>query len=179
MSSDARFEPGFKKTVRWTLFTAGGIIVIMGLLCALNPVLGSPAQISVMGVGLLVSGLNYFVPYFALKNSQIRPKWLMLLGVVDAAFGVLFISRMGLLLFKPLLLAGIWLIFAACLRVYMAFANFRERIPMWWMTLAVSVCMIAAAAVVMSVPSDAALAWCALIIPGIFVIQEGRKLFGK
>jgi uncharacterized membrane protein HdeD (DUF308 family) len=179
MSSDARFEPGFRKTVRWTLFTAGGIIVIMGLLCALNPILRSPAQITAMGVGLLVSGLNYFVPYFALKNSRLRPKWLMLLGVADAAFGVLFISRVVLLLFKPLQLTGIWLIFVACLRVYMAFVNFRERIPAWWITLTVSACMLVAAAVMMSVSADTALAWCALIITGVFVINEGRKLFGK
>jgi uncharacterized membrane protein HdeD (DUF308 family) len=179
MTPDASFESGFKKTVRWTLFTAGGVIILVGALGALSRVFSIISPPSALGVGLIFSGLNYLVPYFALKNSKIRPKWLMVLGGVDAIFGILFLTRLGLLPFRLPTLIGLWIIFVACARVYMAFANFRAGVGKWWVTLTVSAYMVLASASMMANSADTAslLAWNALIVTGLFIINEGRKLF--
>ena len=184
MKSPANFEPGFKRTVRWTLFTDGGIIILIGALGALNPVLRSPSPETAFGVGLLLSGFNYFVPYlsfFFLKNSDIRPRWFIPIGVLNVVFGVLFIVRVGSILFRLPVLAGLWMIFAACARAFMAFENFRFGVRKWWITLTVGAYMLFAAAAMMantgetiSIPS-----WSAMIVSGMFIINEGRKLFGE
>ena len=181
MTAHVRFEPGFKKTVKWTLFTAGGLIVLIGALGALSYAFPSITLPTVMGVGLLVSGLNYLVPYFALKNFPVRPKWFMILGIVDVVFGILFAARIWLVPFRFPTLAGIWMIFAACSRVFMAFENFRAKIGKWWITLVVSGYMLfAAAAMMANTTKDMSFpSWSAMIVSGVFIINEGRKLFGE
>lgn len=185
MTSPAGFEPGFKKTVRWTLFTDGVIIILIGvfgaLLGALNQVMYLSYFPTVIGGGLLVSGINYLVPYAALKKFTIRPRWFLFIGALYSIFGVLFLTRIVLILFKPPILTGIWLIFAACARAFMAFENFKSGIAKWWITLTVGGYMLFAAAVMMTNTSDAISipSWSAMMVSGIFIINEGRKLFGE
>jgi uncharacterized membrane protein HdeD (DUF308 family) len=133
-----------------------------------------------VGAGLIFSGINYFVPYLALKHSKIRPKWFMVLGALDAVFGILFLTGLGLIPFRFPTLVGIWIIFVACARVYMAFANFRAGVGKWWVTLTVSAYMVLASASMMANAADtiSLLAWNALIVTGLFIVNEGRKLFG-
>ena len=178
MNPDANFEAGFKKTVRWTLFTDGAIIILIGALGVLNPILNSPSPPTAIGLGLLVSGLNYLVPYISLKNSPIRPRWFILIGVLNAVFGVLFLARLGLILFRLPVLAGIWMIFAACARAFMAFENYRSGIKKWWMTLTVGAYFLFAAAAMMTNTADIVSipSWSAMIVLGLFIINEGRKL---
>jgi uncharacterized membrane protein HdeD (DUF308 family) len=119
------------------------------------------------------------VPYFALKNSVFRPNWFMALGAIDGLFGVLCLTRIGFILFSFPVLIGIWIIFSACARFYMAFLNFRAGIGKWWITLVVSAYMLLASASMMANTSDTIwfLSWNTLIIMGAAIINEGRMLF--
>jgi uncharacterized membrane protein HdeD (DUF308 family) len=181
MTADAEFQKGFKMTVRWTLFTAGAIIIVMGVLGALSPVFPAISPSFVMGCGLIVSGANYFVPYIALRAAPLRPRWFLVLAVIDAVFGVLFLTRIGLILFKLPILVGLWMVFLCCARFYMAYLNRKAHIPCWWITLTVCGYAALAAAAVMSNSSDSLslFSWNAFIMTGLFMVNEGRKLFGK
>ena len=181
MKAAANFEPGFMKTVRWTLFTDGAIIILIGALGALYPILNSPSPPTAIGVGFLICGLNYLVPYISLKHSAIRPRWFIIIGVLNAVFGVLFLARVGLILFRLPVLAGIWMIFAACARAFMAFENFRSGVGKWWITLTVAAYLLFAAAAMMTNTADTVSipSWSAMIFSGLFIINEGRKLFGE
>jgi uncharacterized membrane protein HdeD (DUF308 family) len=181
MKTDAEFQKGFKRTVRWTLFTAGAIIVLMGALGALSLVFKGISPPFVMGWGLIVSGANYFVPYAALRAAPLRPRWFLVLAAVEAVFGVLFLTPLGQLLFKFPALVGLWLIFLGCARMYMAYSNYKAKIPYWWITLTVCGYAAVAAAAVMASPSDSLplFSWGALVTTGLFIVNEGRKLFGK
>jgi hypothetical protein len=134
---------------------------------------------AVMGVGLLVAGLNYFVPYLALKNSKFRPVWLAAFGALDTVFAALFLSRAGLLFFSFPVLTGLWMIFAASFRAYMAYWNRRAGIAKWWITVISCAYMILASAAVMAGAGQpmSLMAWNAFIMTGVFIINEGRKLF--
>ncbi|MCL2683834.1 MAG: DUF308 domain-containing protein [Synergistaceae bacterium] len=180
MTPAADFEPGFRKTVRWTLYTDGVIVILMGVLGALYPVLHSPSPSTMMGAGLLVSGLNYLVPCISLKKSPVRPRWFLLIGVLNSLFGVLFLARVGLILLRFPVLAGIWMIFAACARGCMVFENFKAGVARWWITLTVGAYMLFASAAMMTNTSDTVSipSWSAMIVLGIFIMNEGRKLFG-
>jgi uncharacterized membrane protein HdeD (DUF308 family) len=181
MTSTASFEQGFKKTVRLTLYTDGTITILMGALSALNPVLRFPSPATTIGVGLLVSGINYLVPFISLKKSEIRPKWFMFIGILNAAFGILSLTRVGLILFRFPTWAGIWMLFAACARACMAFENFKAGVGKWWITLTVGAYMLFAAAAMMANTSETVSipSWSAMVVLGIFIVNEGRKLFGE
>jgi uncharacterized membrane protein HdeD (DUF308 family) len=181
MTSPASFEPGFRKAVRWTLFTDGGIIILIGALGALSAVLHLSSFPTIIGLGLLISGLNYLVPYVTLRKSTVRPRWFLYIGVLDVVFGTLFLTRVLLILFRLQWLIGTWMIFAACARACMAFENFRAKIGKWWITLTVGAYLLFAAAAMMSNTSDTVsiTSWSAMIVSGVFIINEGRKLFGE
>jgi uncharacterized membrane protein HdeD (DUF308 family) len=172
-------DPGLRKTFRWTLFTDGVIIIVLGVLGALGRMFPAISPSMVMGAGLLIDGLNYFVPYAALKNSKFRPIWLVAFGVVDVVFAAMFLFRVGLLLFSFPVLTGLWMIFAACLRAYMAYVNHRAGIAKWWITAVSCVYMVFASAAMMTGAAQPMplLSWNALIMTGVFIINEGRKLF--
>jgi uncharacterized membrane protein HdeD (DUF308 family) len=181
MTADAGFPKGFKRTVRLTLLAAGAIIAVTGVLGALSPLFPALSPSFVMGWGLVVSAANYFVPHIALRASPLRPKWFFVLAVIDAVFGALFLTRLGLVLFRFSALAGIWMVFLGCARIYMAYLNYKARIPCWWVTLTVCGYAALAAAAVMANSSDSLslFSWNALIMTGLFIVNEGRKLFGK
>ena len=172
-------DPGLKKTFRWTLFTDGVIIIVIGALGALGRMLPAISPPVVMGAGLLIASLNYFVPYAALKNSKFRPSWLVAFGVLDVLFAARFLLRAGLLLFSFPVLTGLWMIFAACLRAYMAYSNCRCGIAKWWITAVSCAYMLFASASMMTGAAQtmSLLSWNALIMTGVFIINEGRKLF--
>jgi uncharacterized membrane protein HdeD (DUF308 family) len=181
MTRGARFDPGVRKTVRVTLFTAGAIIILIGALGVLNRAFNTPSLPTILGAGLILSGLNYLVPYVSLvlMKEEFRPKWFMVCAAADAGFGVIFLARVGRLLFSYPTLIGLWIIFAACSRLFMAFSNFRAGVPKWWATLAVAGYMFFAAAAMMSNSSAevGVFGWNALIVSGVLVIGEGKALF--
>ena len=179
MSQAGNFESGFKKTVRLTLFTDGAIIILIGVLGALNPILNSPSPTTAIGAGLLISGINYLVPYISLKKSKLRPRWFILIGVLNGVFGLLCLTRAGLLLFKLPVLIGVWMIFASCARTFMAFENRGLGVGKWWITLTVGGYFLFASAAMMMNTSDVISipSWSAMIVSGIFIVNEGRKLF--
>ncbi|MDR1137792.1 MAG: hypothetical protein LBK91_05665 [Synergistaceae bacterium] len=168
-----------KKTLRWTLFTDGGIIVIVGVLGLMERMFSGISPPVVVGAGLATAGVNYFVPYFSLKNCKFRPIWLMAIGAVDVIFAALFLFRIGLLFFPLPVLLGMWMIFAACTRAYMAYSNCRAGIAKWWITAVSCAYMIFASAAVMAGTAQPMplLSWNAVIMTGVFIINEGRKLF--
>ncbi|MDR0654610.1 MAG: DUF308 domain-containing protein [Synergistaceae bacterium] len=187
MTAEDEFQKGFKRTVRWTLFTAGAIIVLIGVLGILSLMFLAISPSRVLGLGLIVSGLNYFVPYISLRKARLRPKWFLVLAAVDAVFGMLFLTRLGLFLFnnKFPILVGLWMVFLGCARIYMAYCNYKAKIPCWWITLTVCGYAVFAAATVMN-SSDPLrplslplLSWGAFVMTGMFIVNEGRKLFGK
>ena len=182
MTSPESFEPRFRKSVRVTLFTEGAIVILIGVLGALNPLVGFPSPEVLIGLGLSLSGINFLIPYIVFKKSINRPRWFLLIGALNAAFGILFLTRILPLLFRPPILFGIWMVFAACARFSMAFENLRAGAGKWWISLTVGGYMLFAAAVMMttnisrdfSIPS-----WISVIISGTFMINEGRKLYGE
>ncbi|MDR1581102.1 MAG: DUF308 domain-containing protein [Synergistaceae bacterium] len=186
MTADAEFLKGFKKTVRLTLFTAGAIIVLMGVLGILSTVFPAISPAFVMGWGLIVSAANYFVPYITLRAAPLRPKWFFVLAVIDAVFGAiflvcLFLARFELVLFKLPALVGLWMVFHGCARLYMAYLNRKAHVACWWITLTVCGNAVFAAFTMMRNPSDSfsLFSWIPLVTMGIFIVNEGRKLFGK
>ena len=180
--SSKSVDPRFRKTVKLTLFTDGVIIVLLGVLGALNMVFELAPPDALIGLGLLASGLNYLVPYITLRKSPIRPRWLVVIGITNAGFGVLFITRILPILFRPPILFGVWMIFAACGRGLASFENFKAGVSKWWISLATGGYMLFAAAVVMNniiareilIPS-----WISVIVTGMIIFNEGRKLFAE
>ena len=172
----------FNKTARWTFYTAGVILVFIGILAILNPIIAILSTAVSMGIGFLLVGANYLVPYFSMRNNPLRPKWLLPLGVIDIVFGVLFITNIGLAMLALLTMLGAWMLLAGCMKLYASFAVKAAGAKKWWMMAISAVLMIVLSFLLLSNPAVegfflALLAGSSLIAAGALIIAEGRMIY--
>jgi len=170
------YEQGVNRTIRWTLYTAGGLFVLLGILTAAHPMFAMRTLSTIIGVGLIISAANHLIPYLSLRRYSLRPKWLLALGLVDAVYGIIFVTPLGPVFFATFV--GLWILFVACARSYMAYLNRAAGAPKWWVTLVCCAAMLIGAMFLLIHPA----AWmiiigAMLVAVGILVIVEGRALY--
>lgn len=170
------------KTVRWTMYTAGVIFLFLGILSILHPFIILVSTAVFMGVGMILAGINNLVPYLTMRNNPLRPKWLLPLGIVDMAFGIVFLSHIGLAIFALTSIIGAWLLAAAATRFYIAYKLKTVGTVKWWATLATAALMVLLSLILLFVPELAEL-WTALLVggsilaAGCLMIAEGRVIY--
>jgi uncharacterized membrane protein HdeD (DUF308 family) len=176
------YEKALNRTFRWTSYTAGAIILGLGVAVFFIP-RGEPGLLSnVMGAGLLLVGANYATPFFSLRNAPLKPKWLLAAAIIHAVFGALFIARVQALFFAFGIFIGLWLVFVACAHVYAAFANRRNGVKKWWPCLVSSLLFVTFAAVSFGLSSghpsvESFFASFATISSGLVIALEGRVVY--
>jgi uncharacterized membrane protein HdeD (DUF308 family) len=173
---------GFNKTARWTFYTAGAILVFIGVLSVLNPLITLVSTAVSMGVGFLLAGVNYVVPYLSMKKNPDRPKWFLPLGVADIVFGVLFITNIGLAILTLSTLLGAWMLISGVLRLYVSVMIRSSGAPKWWMMTASGVSMIILSFLLLSNPAIegfmlSTLVGLLLVASGALFIAEGRLIY--
>ena len=171
------------KSMRWTLYTTGGILILLGVLSFFYPAASLLSLALFLGIGFIVAGINHLVPYFSMKGDPLRPGWLLPQGILDLLTGVLMLTRLGLTAFMIPVLLGIWMFFMGGLRIVAAFRIRRARIRRWWMMLVSGVLTLLCAFLVASSPilgaaMVTALIGGAFIFAGALTIAEGRFVFG-
>ena len=60
-----------KKTLRWTLYFTGGILIVLGLWAMTYPVEALMSLAFFLGVGFVLAGINHLVPCFSLRGDQL------------------------------------------------------------------------------------------------------------
>jgi uncharacterized membrane protein HdeD (DUF308 family) len=172
----------FNKTARWTFYTAGAILVFIGALSVLNPLITLVSTAVSMGVGFLLAGANYLVPYFSMKKNPDRPKWFLPLGVADMVFGALFITNIGLAILTLSTLLGAWMLISGALRLYASLLIRSAGAPKWWMMTASAILMLILSFLLLSNPAAegiflSAFVGFSLVAAGVLFITEGRLIY--
>ncbi|MDR1516124.1 MAG: DUF308 domain-containing protein [Synergistaceae bacterium] len=172
----------FNKTARWTFYTAGAILVFIGTLSILNPLITLISTAVSMGVGFLLAGANYLVPYFSMKKHPQRPKWFLLLGVADMLFGVLFITKIGLAILALSTLLGAWMLLTGALRLYASLLIRSTGAPKWWIMTVSAVLTLILSFLLLSNPTVeglflSTLVGVSLVAAGALFIAEGRMIY--
>lgn len=166
------------KTARWTFYTAAVIFAILGVLSTLHPywlVVSAPVF---LGIGFLISGINCLVPYFSMKEHPERLNWLLPFGIVDITFGLFFISRIALSIFRPSTLVVAWILLQGLVRIYSLWRLKAAGLEKWWVMLVTSVSMIAASLLLFFKPADFGL-WVGMPMLAVAgaVYAEGRIMY--
>ena len=60
-----------KKTLRWTLYFTGGILVVLGLWAMTYPIEALMSLALYLGIGFVLAGLNHLVPCFSLRGDPL------------------------------------------------------------------------------------------------------------
>ncbi len=172
----------FNKTARWTFYTSGAILILLGLVAFLNPMLSAVTLGVCMGIGFLLAGFNNLVPYFSMRDNPLRPKWLLPLAILDIALGALFLTRIGLALFTLSTLLGCWVFFVGAMRLWMSFQIKAMGNAKWWLMTASGALLLLCALVLLFNPFAAMFAVTlivgfVLIVAGLLIIAEGKLIY--
>ena len=84
-----------KKTLRWTLYFTGGILIVLGLWAMTYPVEALMSLAFSLGVGFVLAGINHLVPCFSLRGDPMYPRWMLVQGVLDLLIGIVMLMRLG------------------------------------------------------------------------------------
>ena len=95
-----------KKTLRWTLYFTGGILIVLGLWAMTYPVEALMSLAFSLGVGFVLAGINHLVPCFSLRGDPMYPRWMLVQGVLDLLIGIVMLTHLGVTAFMiPIMVA--------------------------------------------------------------------------
>lgn len=172
----------YLKSMRWTLFTTGGILILLGIISFFHPLASLMSLALFIGIGFVVAGINHLVPYFTMRGSAYRPSWLLPQGIIDILLGVLLLTRIGMTTLMIPLMLGFWVMFMGVLRLYSSFQLKRAGLQNWWLLLVSGIVLIVCSLVVLSSPIVGAL-FVTWLIGGMFIcagaaaIAEGKLIY--
>lgn len=172
----------YLKTIRWTLYTTGGILILLGILSFFFPEASLMTLAVCVGVGFILAGINNLVPYFSLRGSPFRPAWLLPQGILDILLGVLMLTRIGLTSFMIPVLLGFWMIFTSVLRLSFCLQLRRAGLRKWWLMPVSAIAMLFCSLVMISSPVAGVLvvSWSigtALVCAGLVMLAEARLIY--
>ena len=177
-----------KKTLRWTLYFTGGVLIALGLLSLLYPFETLLSLAFCLGIGLCLTGLNHLTPCFSLRGDPLRPRWLFLLGVLDLIAGAVMLARLGLTAFMIPIYTAAWMALTGAVRMGTSLRLRSVRVggarlfPRWWLMLLSGLGLILCACAMFASPILAGLyvayvIAASLIAAGLLIVAEGRWVF--
>ena len=63
-----------KKTLRWTLYFTGGILVVLGLWAMTYPIEALMSLALYLGIGFVLAGINHLVPSTKIGRASCRER---------------------------------------------------------------------------------------------------------
>lgn len=170
------------RSMRWTQYTTGALLMIIGGLAILYPAASLVSAALFMGFGFLIAGLNHLVPYFTMRSETFRPVWLLPQGILDIILGILMISRIGLTSFMVPIFLAFWILLAGMVKIWVAFALKRLKFKRWGISLVGGIVLMLLAWFLASTPLLGALlvSWITggiFISAGLLWIAEGKILY--
>ncbi|MDO4787253.1 MAG: DUF308 domain-containing protein [Fretibacterium sp.] len=170
------------KTMRWTLYFTGGLLVVLGLWAMTYPVEALMSLAFFLGIGFVVAGLNHLVPCFSLRGDPMCPRWMMLQGLLDLVIGVVMLTRIGLTAFMIPMLVAAWLCFTGLVRVATSFRLRSLGLRRWWWMLLNGLLLVLCAFAMAASPfvggvSVALMMGSTLVVSGVLILIEARRTF--
>jgi len=92
----------------WTFLLRGVFAILFGIIAFLNPVITGVIFMIMLGAYLLVDGLAALIAAFSCRRRFGSTVWLLLIGLLGIAAGVLIVKQPGLALATAVLFVGWW-----------------------------------------------------------------------
>lgn len=170
------------KSMRWTLFTTGAILILLGIFSLLRPAASLISLAFFIGIAFIASGINHLVPYFTMKGDPLRPAWLLPEGILDILLGVILLAKIGVTAFMIPILLGAWVMFMGIIRLIAAFKLRAAGLKKWWLMLVSGAMLVLWSFAMISSPLLGALMVTYMIgsmfiFAGLLVIAEGKMIY--
>ena len=177
------FEANSLKSMRWTLFTTGGLLVLLGVLSLFYSNASLLSLAFFVGIGFIIAGLNHLIPYFSLRGDALRPKWFLPQGIVDVLVGVVLLMNIGLTALMVPILLGMWMIFVGLMRFAGSFYVKRAGVRKWWIMLLSGLLLLSCGFSVLCSPVISGGMFVSMLIASMFfasgflIMAEGKLIY--
>lgn len=166
----------YLKSLKMTFILAAVLYVALGAALLFQPDLSLTLLCYLLGGILLAYGIITIVSFF-LHDSAVGPFRLeLLLGIVAAALGVLFLLRPAFILSMTSDILGIYIAIDSLINLKRSTELYRLGYSQWWVTLVLSLAGIAMALVILFYPFQTQLLLFR-IIGGVFAYTGISDLF--
>lgn len=155
----------------------GILLVIGGVYCMLTPGITFLTLGWVLGVLLLISGIELIVCYFGGRKVCIPSAWDLALGILTTVLAIVILTNNYAQFFTELILAymlGVWIVVSGALRIFAAFGLKKLEVSIWWLSLVVGVLLILAGIYAFFHPIVAAITLG--VMAGLYVTVQGVNL---
>ena len=171
-----------KKTLRWTLYFTGGILIVLGLWAMTYPVEALMSLAFSLGVGFVLAGINHLVPCFSLRGDPMYPRWMLVQGVLDLLIGIVMLMRLGVTAFMIPIMVACWFSFIGVVRIATSFRLKSLGFGKWWAMLLNGLLLVVCASLMLASPfvggiSVALLMGSAFVASGLLIVWEARGIF--
>ena len=171
-----------KKTLRWTLYLTGGILIALGLWAMTYPVEALMSLALFLGAGFVLAGVNHLVPCFSLRGDPMYPRWMLIQGVLDLLIGVVMLTRLGVTAFMIPIMVACWFSFTGVVRIATSFRLKSLGFGRWWAMLLNGLLLVVCASLMLASPfvggiSVALLMGSAFVASGLLIVWEARGIF--
>ena len=161
------------RSLRWNYYITGAILIILGALSLRYPIEAIMSVGVFIGIGLIMSGINYFSAYyfFGLKRF-------ILLGLLDFIIGLYMVVQPGITAFVIPFVIGVWLLTTGLSRLGVSLWLGGAGISGWWLMLLNGIALVILAVLMCASPLTSTLSVMmilavVLIASGVLSILEG------
>ena len=161
------------KSLRVNLWITGGILIAVGALMLRYPIEAILSAGMILGVGLIVSGLNELSAwhFFGVRRFIVE-------GIIDIIAGLALVIQPGISAFLIPFVIGLWLLTGGISRTCAAFWLGGAGVLGWWMVLVNGLAMIAFAVMMCIAPLSSTFSVMmilagVLIASGVLAVVEG------
>ena len=165
------------KNYRTNYIITGIILIILGVLTFRYPLEAILSAGFVIGIGLMVSGLNYFSAFYFFGLRRF-----ILMGAMDFVIGLFMAVQPGASALVIPLVMGLWLASTGISRVGLSLWLGGAEVRGWWWMLLDGICLILLAGLVCVSPLISTLSVMlilagVLIVSGVLSLVEGFAMF--
>lgn len=156
------------KNFRTNCIITGAILIVLGVLALRYPLEAITTAGYLIGIGLIVSGINYFSAFyfFGLKRF-------VYLGLLDFVMGLYLTIQPGFTALIIPFVIGLWLVFTGISRIAMSLWFGGAKVRGWWMMLLNGMALCAMGGVIFVSPLKASLSVMLMMLLGGAFIASG------
>lgn len=165
----------FLRKVLWLAISS--LLIITGIVCALNPDITLTSIAIFLGVALLLSGVNSLFMYGEIYNQMKGSGWILAEGILTIVLAFLCLFHQWVTTITIPLIFSVWILFSGVSRLVNALDWKQVGLSSWWTIFLLGMILIGLGIASMLEPVIAAITLSVLV--GVILISEGIDLLIK
>lgn len=140
------------------------VFAILGIVMITNPETTIAIVVSVLGITIIVIGLEKIISYLVLKESKDFYNHELIYGIIAILFGILIMTQSNMFATIVKIIIGIWIAYAGLLKINFAFKLKNAKLKSWTVVMALSTISLLAGILVMFINTSSIVIITAIVM---------------